>query len=149
MSSSRSILGPTLFLLYINVFPDGVICNIAIYADDISLYSKCDQASNLWQQLELVSELEFDLGDTALITTSKKQDLLLASSNFNHKFCTPHHPSTSPPPPPHTHTHTHTHTSSKAHSLFLMARRTPGDSFSTPGATQEGLETTPPLGSLD
>ena len=55
------ILGPTLFLLYINELPDDVICNIAIYADDTTLYSKCDQASNLWQQLELASELEADL----------------------------------------------------------------------------------------
>ena len=53
-----SILGPTLFLLYINNLPDDVICNIAIYADDTTLYSKCDQASGLWQQLELSSELE-------------------------------------------------------------------------------------------
>ena len=29
------------------------------------LYSKCDQASDLWQQLELASELESDLKDTA------------------------------------------------------------------------------------
>ena len=43
-----SIIGPTLFLLYINDLPDDVICNIAIYADDITLYSKCDQASDLW-----------------------------------------------------------------------------------------------------
>ena len=56
-----SILGPTLFLLYINDFPDDVICDIAIYGDDATPYSKCDQASSLWQQLELASELDSDL----------------------------------------------------------------------------------------
>ena len=44
----RSILGTTLFLLYSNGLPDNVVCNIAIYADDITFYSKCDQASDLW-----------------------------------------------------------------------------------------------------
>ena len=44
--------------------PDDVMCNTAIYAEDTTLYSKCDQASDLWQQLESASELESDLRDT-------------------------------------------------------------------------------------
>ena len=51
--------GPTLFLLYINNLPDNVIFNIAIYADDTTLYS----VSDFWQQLELASEFESDLRD--------------------------------------------------------------------------------------
>ena len=50
------------FLLYINDLPD-VICNIAMYADDAILYSKCGQPSYLWQQLELASEIESNLWD--------------------------------------------------------------------------------------
>ena len=37
---------------------------LLIYADDTTLYSKFDQASDLLQQLELASELESDLRDT-------------------------------------------------------------------------------------
>ena len=59
-----SILSPTLFLLYINDLPDDATCNIAIHADDTTLYSLCDQASDLWQQLELASDLKCDLQDT-------------------------------------------------------------------------------------
>ena len=40
------ILGPTVFLLYSNDLPD-VIYDTAIYADDTTLYCKCDQASDL------------------------------------------------------------------------------------------------------
>ena len=58
-----SILGPTLFVLYINDLPDNVIRDIAICADDTTLYSKGDQASDLWQQPEFVYELESDLKD--------------------------------------------------------------------------------------
>ena len=51
------ILGPTLFVLNINDHPDDVICNIATYADDTTLNSKCDQAYDLRQQLELACEI--------------------------------------------------------------------------------------------
>ena len=39
-------LGPTLFLLYINGHLNDIIRNISIYADDNTLYSKCDWASD-------------------------------------------------------------------------------------------------------
>ena len=86
-----SILGLTLFLLYINDFPDDVICNIAIYPDDTTFYSKWDQASDLRQQLELASELESDLQDTAVcgkkwlldFNAGKTQLVLFDRSNNN------------------------------------------------------------------
>ena len=59
-----SILGLTLFLLDIIDLSDYVISDISIYADDTALCCKCDQASDLWLQLELTSELESDLWDT-------------------------------------------------------------------------------------
>ena len=39
--------GLTFFLLYINDLPDDVICDITVCADDTTLYSKCNQASDL------------------------------------------------------------------------------------------------------
>ena len=45
--SQGSILGLTLFLVYINDLSDDVICNIAIYTDDTTIYSKCDEVSDL------------------------------------------------------------------------------------------------------
>ena len=41
-----------------------LISNIAIWTDDTTLYFKSDQASDLWQQLELTSKLESDLQET-------------------------------------------------------------------------------------
>ena len=59
-----SVLSCTLLPLYINELPGNAVCDIAIYTDDTTLCSKYDQASDLWQQLELTSELESDLRDT-------------------------------------------------------------------------------------
>ena len=55
-----SIYFAALFLLYINDLPDYV----TICADDTTLYSKYNQVTDLWQQLELASELESDLLNT-------------------------------------------------------------------------------------
>ena len=65
-ASQGSIICPTFFLLYINDLSDDVICNIAIFAGDITLNTKWDQTSDLWQQLELAFELKFDLQNTGL-----------------------------------------------------------------------------------
>ena len=61
------ILGPTRFLLYINDLPDHVICDIAIYADDTTLYSRYDWASDLWQQLESDLQNMVDWGKKWLV----------------------------------------------------------------------------------
>ena len=41
-------IGLSLFVLYINDLPDDVICNITIWTDDTTLYSKLYQAYDLW-----------------------------------------------------------------------------------------------------
>ena len=76
-----SILRPTLFQLYINDLPDDVICNIAIYADDTTVYCKCDQASDLWQQLELASTL--NLINETLWTGAESGLLISALGKLN------------------------------------------------------------------
>ena len=53
-----------IFLLYINDLPDDVtVILLSLLADDTTVFSMCDQASDLWQQLELAFELESDLRD--------------------------------------------------------------------------------------
>ena len=63
LNSWKIIRGPTLFLLYINNLPDDVICDIVINVDGTTLYSKCDQASDLCRQLEVASEFKSGLQD--------------------------------------------------------------------------------------
>ena len=63
------ILGPKLFLLNINDLPDDFICNIAIYTNDTTLYSKCNQASDMWQQKNIPYAPFFWMGFSCLKAT--------------------------------------------------------------------------------
>ena len=61
LKSSFLVLHFSCYIL--NDFPDDAICNIAILCtvrieNDTTLYSNSDQASDLWQQLEMACELE-------------------------------------------------------------------------------------------
>ena len=86
-----SILGPTLFLLHINDFPDEVICNIVIYADETTLYFKCDKASDLWQQLNCGRKMlvDFNAGKTELVLSDHSNtgaiDVKMDESVFEEK----------------------------------------------------------------
>ena len=57
-----SVLEPTLFLVFINDLPDGMLSRIGIYADDTTLYSSLGK-SGIFEKVESAGELERDLND--------------------------------------------------------------------------------------
>ena len=80
-----------------NGLPDDVICNIAIYADDTTLYSRYDQTSDIWQELQLPSELESNKTSLRLsetLWTGRKwlvglnvQKIQLVSFDWSFEWC--------------------------------------------------------------
>ena len=46
-----SVLGPLLFLIYINDLTDGIISNIKLFADDSSLFARVDSIEQTQNQL--------------------------------------------------------------------------------------------------
>ena len=75
-------------LLYTDDLPDNVLCNITMYADNTTLYSRCDWAFDLWQYLQLNSHFKYDLGDTAewvrkrLVDINARKTLLVSLDHF-------------------------------------------------------------------
>ena len=87
----REFLKAPFLVLHFSYYTLMIFLMIAIYADDATFYSKCDQESDLWQQFQLASELESDLRDTVdwgkkwLVDfkARKTQVVLFDSSNNN------------------------------------------------------------------
>ena len=57
----ESVIGPTLFPIFINDLPDCILSKLAIYADDAILYFSLDRTKDLFDKIELAADLKDDL----------------------------------------------------------------------------------------
>ena len=64
--SQGSVLGPTLFLLYINDLPGTVTCNTSLYADDALLYQEVNTKQD---------QLDFQANIDAVYEWSQKWEM--------------------------------------------------------------------------
>mgnify|MGYP003323128865 FL=1 len=89
-----SVLGPTLFLVFINDLPDEVLSRIGIYADDTTLYSSLGK-SGIFEKVESAGELELDLcsivewGNRWLVTFNATKTKLLSFNRHRDPLLVP------------------------------------------------------------
>ena len=87
-----SLLGPTLFLLYINDLPDHILSKIAIYADDSSLFSCSEGRLQPDAQLQMAADLSSDLrsvvewGAKWLVSFNSTKTKLLSLNRYRTPF---------------------------------------------------------------
>ena len=85
-----SVLGPTLFLIFINDLPDDLFCKLGIFADDTTLYSSVGKSSGEFEKIEMAADLEADLrsvtewGERWLVTFNASKTKLLS---INRRKC--------------------------------------------------------------
>ena len=92
--SQGSVLGPTLFLVFINDLPDEVLSRIGIYADDTTLCSSLGK-SGFFAKVESAGELELNLrsivkwGDRWFVTFNATKTKLLSFNRHRDPLLVP------------------------------------------------------------
>ena len=90
-----SILGPILFLIFINDLPDNILSQLAIYADDTTIYSCFGKTNDHFDKVELAADLEDDLrtvaewGEKWLVSFNATKTKLLSINRFKDPFLPP------------------------------------------------------------